>query len=204
MWRKGWSLFRRNSCRTRFEKRGLWRAKFRYDGARADSHGLHHSDGIFAAVAFDRRAVLKALIASFSVYLLPVFTVHVFYLWGWAIGAEILAGKSGREPLWLATDAALALGLQGLAFALFYWILSGRGWRWLALVAAVPVFEAVLIWAYLLAIPAVFLIEDETATETGDWPIACRIEDATLLQVRAPAVPDLARAQEAWIGSATM
>jgi len=38
-------------------------------------------------VAVTGRAVLKALIASFSVYLLPVFTVHVFYLWGWAIGA---------------------------------------------------------------------------------------------------------------------
>jgi hypothetical protein len=28
------------------------------------------------------RAVLKALIATFPVYPLPVFTVHVFYLWG--------------------------------------------------------------------------------------------------------------------------
>jgi len=84
------------------------------------------------------RAVLKALIASFSVYLLPVFTVHIFYLWGWTIGAELLAGKSGREPLWLAADAALAFGLQGCAFLLFLWIFSGRAWRWLAVVAAVP------------------------------------------------------------------
>ncbi len=66
-------------------------------------------------MASNRGAVLKALIASFSVYLLPLFTVHVLFLWGWAIGAEILAGKSGREPLWLAADAALALGLQTLA-----------------------------------------------------------------------------------------
>jgi hypothetical protein len=169
---------------------------------------LHHSDGTFAAVAFDRRAALKALIASFSVYLLPIFTVHITFLWGWAIGAEILAGQSGRAPLWLAADVALAFVLQGLAFALFYWIFSARGrggrWRWFALVAAVPVFEAALIWAYLLAIPAVFLIEGETATEIGDWPTVCRIEDATLVPVRGPAVPDLARAQEAWIGSATL
>ena len=68
------------------------------------------------------RAVLKALIASFSVYLLPVFTGHIFYLRGWALGAEFFAGKSGREPAWLAADAALAFGLQGLAFALFLWI----------------------------------------------------------------------------------
>jgi hypothetical protein len=164
---------------------------------------LQHSDGIFATVAVTGRAVLKALIASFSVYLLPVFTVHVFYLWGWAIGAELLAGKSGREPAWLAADAALALGLQTLAFALFLWIFSGRAWRWLALVAAVPAFEIALSWTYLLAIPSAFLIEAETAPEIGDWPVACRVEDATLLQLRAPAYPDLARAQQAWVGSTT-
>ncbi len=158
---------------------------------------------MFAAVAVTGRAVLKALIASFSVYLLPVFTVHIFYIWGWASGAELLAGKSDREPAWLAADAALALGLQTGAFLLFLWIFSGRAWRWLALVAAVPAFEVALTWAYLLAIPGLFLIESETATEIGDWPIACRIEDATLLQVRAPAYPDLARAREAWVGSAT-
>jgi hypothetical protein len=150
------------------------------------------------------RAVLKALIASFSVYLLPVFTVHIFYLWGWAVGAELLAGKSGREPLWLAADAALALGLQTLAFVLFLWIFSGRAWRWLALVAAVPAFEVAMTWAYLFAIPGFFLIEADNAAEIGDWPLACRIEDATLLQVRTPAYPDLARAREAWIDSATV
>ena len=175
--------------------------------ARAKSRRLHHSEGIFAAVSVTGRALPKALIASFSVYLLPIFTVHILYLWGWAIGAELLAGKSGREPLWLAADAALAFGLQGLAFALFYWIFSGRGrggsWRWLALVAAAPAFEVALTWAYLFAIPGIFLIEAETATEIGDWPPACRIEDATLLQLRTPAFPDLARAREAWVGSAT-
>jgi hypothetical protein len=110
---------------------------------------------MFAAVAVTGRAVLKALIASFSVYLLPVFTVHIFYFWGWAIGAELLAGKSGREPAWLAADAALAFGLQAGAFLLFLWIFSGRAWRWFALVAAVPAFEVALTWAYLLAIPGI-------------------------------------------------
>jgi hypothetical protein len=42
-------------------------------------------------VAVTGRAVLKALVASFSVYLLPMFTVHIFYFWGWAIGAELLS-----------------------------------------------------------------------------------------------------------------
>ncbi len=154
-------------------------------------------------MASKRGAVLKALIASFSVYLLPIFTVHVLFVWGWAIGAELFTSESDREPPWLAADLALALGLQASAFGLFYWIFSGRVWRWLALVAAVPAFEVALTWAYLFAIPGVFLIEAETATEIGDWPAVCRIEDATLIQVRAPAVPDLARAEEAWIGSAT-
>lgn len=156
-----------------------------------------------AIVASNRRAVLKALIASFSVYLLPIFTVHVLFVWGWAIGAEIFTSESDREPLWLAADLGLAVALQAGAFGLFYWIFSGRIWRWLALVAAVPAFEVALTWAYLFAIPGVFLIEAETAQEIGDWPAVCRIEDATLLQVRTPAYPDLARAREVWIDSAS-
>jgi hypothetical protein len=95
------------------------------------------------------------------------------------------------------------VALQAGAFGLFLWIFSGRIWRWLALVAAVPIFDVALTWAYLLAIPGVFLIEAQTAQEIGDWPVVCRIEDATLIQVRTPAVPDLARAQEAWIDSAS-
>jgi hypothetical protein len=154
-------------------------------------------------MAFNRKALWKALIASFAVYLLPIFTVHVLFVWGWAIGAEILAGKSGREGLWLAADAGLAVALQALAGILFYWTFSGRAWRWLALLPAVPAFWLALNWAYMIALPSAFLIEAETAGETGDWPLACRIEDATLLQVRGPATPDLARAEEAWVGSTT-
>jgi hypothetical protein len=71
---------------------------------------LHHSYGTFAAVAFDRRAVFKALIASFSVYLLPIFTVHITFLWGWAIGAEILAGQSEHDPRRLETGWRLDRG----------------------------------------------------------------------------------------------
>ena len=154
-------------------------------------------------MARNRKALWKALIASFAVYLLPIFTVHVLFVWGWAIGAELLAGKSGREALWLAADAGLAVALQALAFVLFYWVFSGRAWRWLALFPAVPAFWLALNGAYLIALPGLFLIEAETARETGDWALACRIEDATLLQVRRPATPDLARAEEAWVASTT-
>ena len=151
-------------------------------------------------MTLNRKVIWKALIASFSVYLLPLATVHIVLVWGWAIGAEIFTSESDRAPRWLAADLGLAVALQAGAFVLFAWIFSGRGWRWLALVAAVPAFEIALTWAYFFAIPGVFLIEAETAPETGDWPVACRIEDTTLLQVRGPATPDLARAQEAWIG----
>jgi hypothetical protein len=151
----------------------------------------------------NRKALWKALIASFAVYLLPVVTVHVLFVWGWAIGAELLAGASDRDALWLAADAGLAVALQALAFVLFYWTFSGRAWRWLALLPALPAFGLALNWAYLIALPSLFLIEAETARETGDWPLACRIEDATLIQARGPATPDLARAEEAWVASTT-
>ncbi len=154
-------------------------------------------------MTFSRKALWKALIASFSVYLMPLATVHVVFVWGLALGAEIFTSESRRAPLWLAADLGLAVALQAGAFVLFAWIFSGRAWRWLALVPAVPVFVAALNSTYFLVFPAYFLIEAETAQEVGDWPVACRIEDATLLQVRQPAVPDLARAQEAWVGSTT-
>ncbi len=151
-------------------------------------------------MTLNRKVIWKALIASFSVYLLPLVTVHIFFVWGWAIGAEIFTSESDRAPLWLAADLGLAVALQAGAFVLFAWIFSRRGWRWLLLAPSVPVFGVVLNYAYFVALPPYFLIEAQTAQEVGDWPVACRIEDATLLQVRGPATPDLARAREAWIG----
>ncbi len=153
-------------------------------------------------MTLNRKVIWKALIASFSVYLIPLATAHIVLVWGWAVFVEFFAGRGGREPLWLAADAGLAVALQGAAFILFVWIFSGRGWRWLMLAPAVPVFGVVLNYAYFVALPSNFLIEAQTAQEVGDWPVACRIEDATLLQLREPATPDLARAQEAWVGPA--
>lgn len=150
-------------------------------------------------MATKRGVFWKALIASFSVYLLPLVTVHVVLVWGWAVWAEFVEDRGGREAPWLAADAALALGIQAAAFGVFFWIFSGRGWRWLALAAAVPAFAAFLNTAYLWVLPQYFLIEAETAPETGDWTLACRVEDATLLPVRQPATPDLARRGEAWV-----
>ncbi len=150
-------------------------------------------------MARKRGALWKGLIASFSVYLLPLATAHIVMVWGWAVFAEFFAGRGDREPLWLAADAVLAVALQGAAFILFVWIFSGRGWRWLLLVPAAPIFLTVLNYAYFITLPSYFLIEAQTAQEAGDWPVACRVENATLLQARKPVTLDLARAQEAWI-----
>ena len=114
-------------------------------------------------MTLNRKVIWKALIASFSVYLLPLVTVHIFFVWGWAISAEIFTSESDREPLWLAADLGLAVALQGSAFILFVWIFSGRGWRWLVLAPAVPVFGVVLNYAYFVVLPSYFLIETETA-----------------------------------------
>ncbi len=114
-------------------------------------------------MTFSRKALWKALIASFSVYLMPLATVHVVFVWGLALGAEIFTSESRRAPLWLAADLGLAVALQAGAFVLFAWIFSGRAWRWLALVPAVPGFVAALNSAYFLVFPAYFLIEAETA-----------------------------------------
>ena len=105
-------------------------------------------------MTLNRKALWKALIASFSVYLLPVFTVHYVYVWGWGIGAEIFAGEGDRDPLWLAADAGLALAFQAAAFILFTWLFSGRMWRWLLLLPAVPAFGLALTWAYVVALPS--------------------------------------------------
>lgn len=105
-------------------------------------------------MTLDRKALWKALIASFSVYLIPLATAHVVLVWGWAVFVEFFAGRSGREPLWLAGDAGLAVALQGSAFILFAWIFSGRGRRWLVLVPAVPVFGVALNYAYFVALPS--------------------------------------------------
>ncbi len=73
-------------------------------------------------MSLSRKALRKALIASFSVYLLPLAAAHIVLVWGWAVFVEFFAGRGNREPLWLAADTVLAVALQGSAFILFAWI----------------------------------------------------------------------------------
>ncbi len=47
-------------------------------------------------MTLNRKVIRKALIASFSVYLMPLATVHVVFVWGLALGAEIFTSESRR------------------------------------------------------------------------------------------------------------
>lgn len=148
----------------------------------------------------DMAALRKALIASLVVYALPVVGRHNFWFWGNRLWAEVTAGEKGREALWIAADLGLALGLQLAAALLFFWIFRGQDVRrWFAVVAAVPVFGWSLNWAYMLALPAYFLIAPETAPERADWEIACTVENAYLAPERSGVQLELAQAREAWL-----
>jgi hypothetical protein len=132
-----------------------------------------------------RSAAIKALLASFAVYLLPVIGPHMALPWGGAIVME-LASLHRREPLWLAADIALAVILQLAAFLLLYWMFRRPAWwRVAILAAAVPVFFAALLGAYMVAIPTYFLVERDTAPALGGWPELCKLPDSWLDAQRA-------------------
>ncbi len=146
-----------------------------------------------------RQALLLAIVASFLVYLLPVFTPHGFRVVGEVAVRDLGRLVSGGRPLWATANAGFALLLQLSALALFYWVLVAGRWRWLTAAAAAPIVVWAANVAYLVAIPALFLIEDKSAVERGDWPVACEIAGARLVKVRAGVQLELAQAREAWI-----
>jgi hypothetical protein len=141
----------------------------------------------------------NALLLSFLVYLLPVIHVHGGNILGLILWAEFAGGYSDREPLWLAMDAGLAIALQASAFAVFYWMLDGRRWRWLLLLPSVPAGLALLNFAYMIEIPKRFLIEQDTSPESGDWPVGCEIMDASTIGLPTGVTLALERAGEIWL-----
>lgn len=144
-------------------------------------------------------ALAYAFAASFLVYLQPLIFPHVLSVWGFALWAEI-AGFADREPLWMAADLGLAFLIQLAMGAFFYWVFRGRArLRVLGLIAMFPASTAALLYLYMMVIPAHFLIEPETHAESGDWPVACDIENASLAQVKAGVTLALERAGEAWL-----
>jgi hypothetical protein len=132
-----------------------------------------------------RSAALRAGVASFAVYFLPVVGPHTFNFLGEHVAVAISASE--REPLWRITDIGVALLLHVTAFVVLYFFFLKPGLlRGAMLVLTVPV----LFWCaevtLLYAIPSIFLIESETASETGSWSEVCTAQDASIVSVRSP------------------
>ncbi len=144
------------------------------------------------------RFSLKAFFLSFLVYAMPVVYGHGGSLVGLILWTELTNGGGRREPLWLAMDVGLALALQLAGFLAFAWILGGRR-RWLALFVLAPGLLWIFHLVYLVEIPKRFLIEAQTASETGEWPLVCSVRDASTTGLRAGITLALERAGEIWI-----
>ena len=137
-------------------------------------------------MSFDRSAAVRAALASFGVYLLPIVGPHAFTLLGEMVVREAVSNPE-RQALWRAADIGMALLLQLAAFALFYFFFRKPGvLRGALLVLSVPVFFSCAEFAFLYSIPSSFLIETETAQETGTWPEECSARDASMVSVRMP------------------
>ena len=137
-------------------------------------------------MTLDRSAAIRAALASFGVYFLPVIGPHAFTLLGQMVVLAAVS-NSEREALWRAADIGVALLLQLAAFVLFYFFFRKPGvFRAVLLLLSAPV----LFWcaevAFLYAIPSLFLIERETAQETGNWTESCSAADASMVAIRMP------------------
>lgn len=150
----------------------------------------------------NRRAAWAAFVGSFSVYLLPIYTVHITLLWGAVLWMEVFRFAEDRSALWLAIDLGFALLLQAAAGGLVYWAVIGwRWWRAFVLLAAIPVLFLALQLVYQIAIPTFFLIEKDQRGAHGDWPTACTLEGIEIAKVDAGSSFALEETGEAWVVS---
>ncbi len=115
------------------------------------------------------------------VYLLPLAQRHGVLVVGVLLGIDVGAVAGGdREFGWAAADFGVALVAQAILFAVCWWVFSGRGVRWLALLAALPTLTWVLNLAMMIWIPTRFLIEDVAFVDKTDLPVHCVLENARL------------------------
>ena len=131
-----------------------------------------------------------ALVLSLGVYLTPLVGPHAASLLGERLWREMARGAAGRgaqDPWWRATDVAVALAGQLVVLALAWWFLGRPGWR-RGLIAAAPLAPAIVALnaLYMVAIPARFLIEPDTAPERRAWSVACRAPGVTMAAVGGP------------------
>src|SRR5688572_23665833 len=125
-----------------------------------------------------RRRWAWAIGLSFGVYAIPLLTAH----WWAILGERVIHGLfSRRQAAWIALDSILALGLQGVLFALA-WALGRRGVV-LAIagcaLALIPL-TAIANLAYMVTIPSVFLIEADEAPDQTPWMEACSVPGYSL------------------------
>src|SRR5579862_8683692 len=147
-----------------------------------------------------RHVLLIAFLASFAVYLMPIIGPHAAWLLGEYLYSRAVHSGPDQVAAWIAMDWGLAITLQIVAGALWYWFfVRPKWWRLLPLVISVPVFFFVVEWAYLVAIPSRFLIEQDTAAESGNWNTVCTVPDMTLAMVRSTPDLSLERAGQAWL-----
>jgi hypothetical protein len=136
------------------------------------------------------RSTLFAGAASFAVYAIPLVTVHWVLPFGVALAHEI---TSDRPIAWKLADVALALGAQVALFGLVRAALA-RSRRLAAVVLVGTLVPAafVLNGAYLVAIPAWFLIDTDPAEDVDSLTEACSVAGYSL----APVAAGLARGLE--------
>jgi len=125
-----------------------------------------------------------ALLGSFGVYFIPLIGPHAV----WFLGESLVASVSGDRSLaWMAADIAVALTSQIAVGLALYWSLGG-GWArksiWLGII---PLTMALNV-AYLSAIPVLFLIEADTASEMNTWAEHCFVRGVGLRAIRSAAV----------------
>jgi hypothetical protein len=126
-----------------------------------------------------------AFVLSFAVYLFPLIGPHVVFLLGQALWLDVT--RRERELSWIITDAGFAVVLQFLAFALLYWFFGKPVLlRGVVVVLALSFLALGVNYAYLIYIPSRFLIEAETAGETGNWAVECAAQEVGLVGIAHP------------------
>ena len=144
-----------------------------------------------------QRALIVAGILSFAVYLLPIMTPHAIYMLGPAI-FRMMAMDEGAADSSLQILAALAL--QAVLFgALYFFLRRISVLRGLLLIVCLPILAFSAEVTFLLAIPALAQVDFDVTPDQGDWPLACQVENASLVQIFHNTSLELEQAGEAWL-----
>ena len=146
-----------------------------------------------------RGRALTALAFSLAIYAVPIVSAHWLGLLGPTVISEL---GSDRSTSWIAADVALALGAQA-ALGAVVWL--ALGWGRLAgaitlILAVIPAVYAVNV-AYMVTIPSMFLIEDDTTPDTGDLPVACALPQVWLVPAQAGLTRGIDARGEALVGT---